>query len=257
MQLRLIALDLDGTAVQYEPFLRLDPSLIECLRQARTNGIRWVMNSDRSVEDMVSLVKHLPSIDWPVALLSNQREILFLCKTGRYEPHSIWNRGQEVIHQSLWAKISHFFPIWCREIEERFHVRMRFVNERVFTFMVSKNQVEALGEILEEKVAPWPEAIVSGNHQWRSLVHRRFSKGHVLRETIRYLSVDTDEVLAVGDSLNDMSMLNGITASLVGCPSNASPEVIAAVRDAGGVVATESGALGTTQVIKYFVWGYE
>ena len=61
----------------------------------------------------------------------------------------------------------------------------------------------------------------------------------------------------MGDSLNDVSMLNGITASLVGCPSNASQEVIAAVIGVGGVVATKSGALGTTQVIKHFVWGYE
>jgi len=256
MQPRLITLDLDGTAVQYEPFLRLDPSLIECLHQVRTEGIHWIMNSDRSVEDMLSLVQHLPSIDWPVALLSNQRDILFLCETGRYEPHDIWNKEQEVIHQILWDKISPFFPIWGREIEERFHVRMRFMNERVFTFMVLEKQVEALGEILKEKVTPWQEAKVSGNHQWRSLVHRRFSKGRVLSEAIRCLGVNPGEVLAVGDSLNDISMLNGITAFLVGCPSNASSEVIAAVRDARGLVATESGALGTTQVIKHFVWGY-
>ncbi len=44
-------------------------------------------------------------------------------------------------------------------------------------------------------------------------------------------------LIAIGDGINDITMLNGGVTKCVGCPANAAPEVIQAVRKAGGIVS--------------------
>ena len=48
----LIALDLDGTALRYEPRLEVDPVVIDYLRTVQSQGAAWVMNSDRYTGDL-------------------------------------------------------------------------------------------------------------------------------------------------------------------------------------------------------------
>ena len=48
----LIALDLDGTSVRYDPCLEMEPSLMEYLNSLQSNGVRWVINSDRYTETL-------------------------------------------------------------------------------------------------------------------------------------------------------------------------------------------------------------
>ena len=56
----------------------------------------------------------------------------------------------------------------------------------------------------------------------------------------------------MGDGLNDISMLNGSVTPKVGCPANASLEVIDAVKKAGGIVSSKESAAGTLEVIEYY-----
>jgi hydroxymethylpyrimidine pyrophosphatase-like HAD family hydrolase len=77
-------------------------------------------------------------------------------------------------------------------------------------------------------------------------------KGNTLLSYARYAGLHREEILAVGDHLNDLSMLDGSSAGRVGCPSDAVPEVRDAVRRAGGGVASQPGPLGTVAIIRRY-----
>lgn len=249
----LIALDFDGTCAGYIPHPHVDPTVIERLGQARYRGAHWVLNSDRSIDDLLQIVSQLPPDLRPWALLSQQRAIHFLGSGGDYHPHRKWNARQAEVHHQLWCSMSPYFSEWSRLIQSNFDVRLGFVNEQSFSFMVLPERIKELGAMLVDLVADWPDAAVSGNHEWRFIHHRSFSKGLVLSEMSRYFCIPASQVLAVGDSINDISMLAPDVAHWVGCPSNACAEVLEVVRQLGGIVARERSAHGTSMVISQFM----
>ncbi len=61
------------------------------------------------------------------------------------------------------------------------------------------------------------------------------------------------DIIAVGDGLNDISMLDGSITKNVGCPLNASEEVKHAVCNAGGIIAKQECAEGTLEIIKDYL----
>ncbi len=64
------------------------------------------------------------------------------------------------------------------------------------------------------------------------------------------MNIPSDRVIAIGDGINDITMLNGAVTKFVGCPANASPEVIQAVRNAGGIVSDAHEAAGALDIIQ-------
>ncbi len=253
MRPTLIAVDLDGTCVRYEPRLEPDPVFLEAIRGFLAEGGRWLMNSDRPVEHMREMAEALPLPERPVAILSRQQDIWFHGNGDGYEPHDAWNRAQLERHAGLWKALGPRIEQWREEIEGAFPVAERYVNEVSFAFRVPNEHIGPLREKLRACIRPYPEAQVSGNDVWSFILHADFSKARVLREAARHLEVAPESIIAVGDGINDISMLNGDVTPMVGCPANSAPEVVAAVEGAGGVVAPGESARGTVEVIRHYL----
>jgi hydroxymethylpyrimidine pyrophosphatase-like HAD family hydrolase len=253
MRPTLIAVDLDGTCVRYEPRLEPDPVFLEAIRDFLADGGRWLMNSDRPVEHMREMAEALPPEDRPVAILSRQQDIWFHGNRNGYEPHDAWNRAQLERHAALWAALGPKIEKWREEIETAFPVAERYVNEVSFAFRVPTEHIEPLREKLRACISPYPEAQVSGNDVWSFILHADFSKARVLREAAKRLEVAPESIIAVGDGINDISMLNGEVTPMVGCPGNSAPEVVSAVKTAGGYVASGESARGTAEVIRHYL----
>ncbi len=249
----LVALDLDGTSVRYDPRLEMDPAVVDCLRKLRTKGVAWVMNSDRYTDDMVDIAGLLEPDDRPSAILSCQRFILMRDREDGYTPLSAWNKQQMLLHAELWKSISPYFSEWRSRIERTFSVVNSVINDIVFAFLVPAEQTEDLRTMLRSFIKPWPNAQLSGNHEWSFVLHTRFSKGRLLSACAEHLGIRQDMIISVGDGINDISMLNGSVTKKVGCPSNASPEVAAAVEAAGGLVAQSAAGSGTIEVIRHYL----
>lgn len=248
----LIALDLDGTSVRYDPCLEMDPSLMGCLNSLRSNGVRWVINSDRYTETLIDIAKRLIPAERPVAVLSLQRFICMLNGDNVYVPCVDRNTVQTNKHKLLWDKISPFFDEWKQEIESKFDILESIINKIVFAYMVPTESIEDLRKMMNDFLLPFDDAKVSGNHDWSFMLHSSFSKAAVLLETAAKLGIDRENIVAVGDGLNDISMLNGLVTPKVGCPANASREVIAAVKKAGGIVSAKKSAAGTQEIIECY-----
>ena len=249
----LIALDLDGTSVRYEPCLEMEPRLISYLRSVREAGVRWVLNSDRYGKTLIDIANRLSPEERPVAVLSMQRFIYFLNDENKYVPCEEWNDKQIKKHQLLWDQISPLFDEWNQKVEAGFNPIDKVINDIVFAYMVPTESIEDLRQMMRDFLAPFPEAQVSGNHDWTFMLHSSFSKASVLEAVADRLDVEQKNIIAVGDGLNDLSMLNGDVTARVGCPANASSEVVNTVKNAGGMVSSKESAAGTMEIIKHYL----
>lgn len=252
---QLVALDLDGTCVRYEPQFEIDPRVVSFFQDVRTRlNLRWVMNSDRWATTMMELAEPLPPKAQPIALLSCQHLIFWRTEDGGYEPHQPWNEQQETLHRQLWQKIQPFFPQWEKQLRDRFDLSFFLSDETAFAqcFTRWEDTLEARC-LLREWLAPWPDVQVSGNHEWLFILHAAFSKARVLQECARVLKIAPSRIIAVGDGYNDISMLDGSFTQLVGCPANAAPEVQEVVRRAGGFLSTQKDGQGTLEVIRFYL----
>jgi len=245
----LIALDLDGTAVVYEPELAVAPVLVRLLKEVQQYGMQWVMNSDRPCDVMISLAMALEESVRPLAILSAQRHIFYKNEHGSYDPNIVFNNEMDRQQQALWDKIAQHFAKWTEDVERDFSVMQKFVDDTYFAFCVPVEQSDAL----RTKMQGWMDeydAVVSGNHEWCFVVPSTFSKGRLLAEAARHLNVDPLKILAVGDGLNDVSMLDGSVTPLVGAPGDCCREVREAVTRAGGIISPITNYEGTCDIIR-------
>ncbi len=249
---RLIAVDLDGTSVRYEPRFEIDPVFLDAVRPWLRAGGEWVMNSDRGLGHMLEIADYLEPADRPRALLSRQKDIYFREPKG-YVSHHDWNQRTNERFRRLFAALRPAFAEWVARLETEFEILDRYVEEQAFAFMTTREATPALRRRLTEFVAPWPETRVSGNDQWSFLIHESFSKGRVLQEAARRLEIEPGAIIAVGDGENDLSMLDGTVTGRVGCPANAVAEVKRAVDAAGGLIAQGLEAAGTVEVVRHYL----
>lgn len=248
----LIALDFDGTCARYEPELGYDEPLLDLLRETLGNEVQWVMNTDRPFHQMRDVSLALPPELRPRALLLRQRDMYEL-GSHAYLPHEDWNSARDADHQTLWEQLAARVPSWSAQIEETYEVLERYVDEKSFAYMVPPEQMPALRSYVTDLVSPWPDAQVSGNADWCFVLHSSFSKARVLRAYADHHGIAPEHIIAVGDGLNDLTMLDGSVTPRVGCPSNACEEVQATVRAAGGVRADQPDAAGTAQVLRHYL----
>lgn len=249
----LIALDLDGTSLRYEPQLEMHPDIVDFLDSMRDKGVVWAMNSDRYTDTMADIARCLPTEKMPIALLSCQRFIHFLDGEGTYQPLHAWNNEQMKLHADLWRRLQPMFSQWQEIIYQQFNVIECVANDLVFACMVPPEQTSALREQMKNFIKEIPDAQVSGNHDWSFILHASFSKAQVLRKCAEVLGVPRERIIAIGDGINDITMLDGSVAAHVGCPSNASVEVQHAVRSAGGIIAQLPEWEGTLLILKQYL----
>jgi hydroxymethylpyrimidine pyrophosphatase-like HAD family hydrolase len=231
----------------------MDDELMLYLASMHDMGIDWVMNSDRYTDTMTDIASLLPSEQKPVALLSCQRFIHLRQDDDAYQPLQAWNIEQIKCHTLLWNKIRPFFPQWRLEVESQFEIINCVANDLVFAYMVTPDQTPALRRLMQQFITDWPDAQISGNKDWTFILHASFSKAKVLKKCADILDVELNHVVAIGDGMNDITMLDGSITNFVGCPANASPEVIRAVRNAGGIVSGAQEAAGTLEIIQSFL----
>jgi hydroxymethylpyrimidine pyrophosphatase-like HAD family hydrolase len=247
----LIALDFDGTSAVYEPHLALHPGLLDVLGHLRDQGCGWVINSDRFTDTLVEIAELLPPALRPDAIMSAQR-FIHVRTEGGYEPLQGWNDSRMELHRALWRDISPCFDDWQRGIEADFTICECVVNDLVFAYRVPEEQNPALRRRMHDHIRAWPNAQLSGNHEWSFILHADFSKAGLLEHYCAVRGIGTEKILAVGDGFNDISMLDAALTPCTGCPADASPEVIAAVRAGGGYVAASSGPEGTIEVLLFY-----
>lgn len=255
--IRLLCLDFDGTIMTYEETpAAIHPAVVRALNAAAALGIAWCTNSGRTAEDQQDVLGRARDrglVHLPAALLCGER-LIFRRDREDYVAHEPWNttvREQaRRLHETVRRALAPVLP----ELRERFAPEFHWGDEYTAFLMADVEQrPQRCFERLRDVLAPLPDAVVLRNGGWVNILPRMAGKGNVLREYARAASYRPDEILAVGDHQNDLSMLDGGPARHCGCPADAYPEILATVRTAGGKVADIPGPGGTLQVMRHYL----
>jgi hypothetical protein len=107
----------------------------------------------------------------------------------------------------------------------------------------------AAAAFLDEKVKPYRHLRVFKYFQEVDVRAVPFTKGLALSELAGHLHVVPENILAIGNGHNDISMLGGTVAKHCGCPANSEPEVIEVVNQAGGHIASKRSLSGVLEIL--------
>lgn len=261
--IRLICLDFDGTCVGYgeDGSAFLESSVIAFLNRAGEDGVEWCTNSGRTLEsqlDILEVSRQRGLKPWPEALMCGE-SFLFLRQVDRYLSHEAWNRRAEATLTAFHRDLQAQYGAQLREIGQRYGAERLVFEDSATAYLLPTADPLVLGECLRdlnrllEKV---PSSYASRNGGWVFVGHSDFGKGRVLEIYIRERGLSGHEVLAVGDNLNDVEMLDGRVCRHVGCPGDSIAEVKDVVARASGIIATEPGPAGTLQVLRHYLRDY-
>jgi len=233
----------------------MHPAVVELLNELEEEGVLWCTNSGRDRESQLEILlssrtkglRHMP-----VALLARETHA-YTDRAKGYVSWEPWNsrarEGLRQFHRALQRLLREDLP----GLQRRYQPDTVVIDPESTAFLVAdeNDAAERLEAELTTYVRRAQGGLVSRNGGWVAALPAHLGKGAILREVCGLLGLDAKRVLAVGDHLNDLSMLDGTVARHVGCPADAFAAVQAVVRRVGGRVAREEGPEGTAEILRH------
>ncbi|MGC4189767.1 MAG: HAD family hydrolase [Thermomicrobiales bacterium] len=256
----MIAMDLDGTILEAGEVIR--PEVIAALADLTARGVHCVTATGRQAAFQRELFARyemdMASTGIIQALIGDEREI-FLGTPAGYEPHTAWN-------DALRARWVDLFPIAWNLLEDakaeaisrgweiHFLQPPDIAYERGLPTLVCEDAAQGASLCLwvQEQIDLRNLPLATNrNVRIVQTFDAQTGKGPALAELARVLGVPNGQVLAVGDSSNDYTMLDpkfnhGFRTAT---PANAEEELKQLVRAGAGYVASAEAGLGTVEAI--------
>ena len=259
----LISTDFDGTLVEHGNPAPFSPVLVEILHALRARGVRWAINTGRSLS---SLEEGLESFALPIHpdfVITTEREIFRPAPRGRgWEDFGPWNARCARLHSELFAAAA---PMLARvvafvksetraELQYGRRTRLNHGTTAELAGVVANDneEMDRIVALLDQLRAPMPKFSYQRNSIYLSFCHVDYDKGTALAELGRLIGVPADATFAIGDHQNDLPMLTGVHARHVACPANSIEEVKRIVRTAGGYVAREGYSAGVIESLRFY-----
>jgi len=257
-EIRLIATDLDGTIIGRTEEYHIYGEFRDKIDDLRyKHGATWAVCTGRSLSSFKHFFGPLFLIGIrPDFVIARHAYIYSLGRYG-YTPHWVWNFS---IRHMLWSDrrhISRAIRQWYIDILRNFPAVSTVERGRdrlCVRFRAEESAAEA-AEMLRKETASFKHMKVFKYSREVDLRSIPFTKGLAVSELARHLEIARENILTVGDGHNDISMLDGSYAGLVGCPGNAEPEVAEVVHKAGGHIAGGRSLSGVMEVIDAFQTG--
>lgn len=250
----LLAFDFDGTL--HDPAER-PPVPVEffetLLSLRREQPIAWGINTGRSLPHVVEGLceSRFPfPPDWVVA---REREIYFSGGPDDWLPLRAWNRTCEKQIHALFKRARKMLDDVRRQVEESTGARwIAMDGDPAGIIARTEEEMEWIVGRLALLTASEPLLSWQRNSIYLRFGHRDYQKGSSLAEVARHFSLGTDRCFAIGDSHNDLEMLDRKYAGMVACPGNAVAEVKQHVAAIGGYVARAVHGAGVIEALKHF-----
>jgi len=250
----VLSFDFDGTLhgpVGPPPVPREFFVLIRLLRE--DHAISWGINTGRSLPLAAEglLESGFPFLpDW---LVAREREIYFPNAGGHWSPHSEWNRRCEKQLHALFKEARPVLDAVRRMIEEYTGAQwIAMDGEPAGAISRTEEEMDWIIEKMLPLVAEEPRLGWQRNSIYLRFGHREFQKGSCLSEVARHYDLGAPRCFAIGDSHNDLEMLDPTHARMIACPGNAVDEVKQQVAHCGGYVAEAHHGAGVIEALRHF-----
>jgi HAD superfamily hydrolase (TIGR01484 family) len=252
----LVATDLDGTVIEEDGTIL--PEVAEHLTSLQHVGHVSVLATGRrfsATSEVCGLARAVPLLrpDW---VMANERDLYALSAAGEWintegEALAIQERAllpiarivREQVQELCQANGLAFSPYQSPEVEqERGFLGFEFRDEA--SAQAATRIIE--NYLREQKLDLWPM------RNRRAIVLRspHVGKGVTLLRLSQRLEIPSPRVIAIGDSHNDLDMLDGRYGFCAGCPANAEECVKEAVYTHGGIVSDLPYGRGVIDVLE-------
>ncbi|MEI6606358.1 MAG: HAD-IIB family hydrolase [Verrucomicrobiota bacterium] len=251
---RVLAFDFDGTLHDPAAQPTVPTEFFELLLKLRRDqAIGWGINTGRSLPHLLEGLHESGYAFQPDWVVAREREIYFSGRGGRWQPLDDWNRTCEQEIDGLFKHASKLLETMRHLVEQSTGAQWIAMDgdpagliartEEEMAWIVSQLQVLARAE----PMLSWQR-----NSIYLRFGHRDFQKGSSLSEVARHSALDASACLAIGDSYNDLAMLDGRHARMIACPGNAIADVKQHVAANGGYVAHASHGAGVIEAVRHF-----
>lgn len=259
--MRLLALDLDGTLL--EPDKRVSPEAVEALRLAVQRGIIVGTASGRSLRDQLSILSSNSlgaSAGFPHFLIVDEC-LIYVLKEGLYvdlaEHNSqvkqmwlqVFEAAKRIIEEELTRLSASGVRIMSVTGEEESRTRCL-----IAVFFEHQDEAEIEEERLNRLFAELGLPLhCTRNYRIVTVLHSYCDKGAALLKVSEFFGVPRSEVLAVGDSANDVPMFDQRYGFTPATTENAEEHVKNLVAMRGGYVASRPRSKGVAEIVQRLV----
>ena len=250
----ILSFDFDGTLHHPAEAPPVPAAFFEVIRSLRdTQGVVWGINTGRAMAHMVegfteSRFPFLP--DWVIA---REREVYFPNAFGRWVPETTWNqRCEKEIHglfkqtKKLLARIRH-------AVEERTGAQwMEMDGEPAGIISRTEEEMEWIIDHITPLIEAEPHFSWQRNSIYLRFGHRDFQKGSSLSHVASHYQIPVARRFAIGDSHNDLEMLDPANTGMTACPANSVAEVKEKIRATGGIITRAAHGHGAIEALHHY-----
>jgi len=253
---KLLALDLDGTLL--EPGERILPEALEALNRTVEKGTIVGTASGRSFADQLRILSANglgPAAGYPHFLITDECRVFLLkenCYRGLREHNrrlaELWRSTYERAKGLLASEVSRLVATGTRivRIIEEEEALERCLFAVIFEDVAS---AEAEEKVMKQLLAGLPLHCVR-NGRVVAVLLEGCDKGSALLKVCEVFNVRPSEAVAVGDSGNDIPMLDGRYGFKPATVQNAEETVKKLVENLGGYVASKPRGAGVAEIVQ-------
>jgi HAD superfamily hydrolase (TIGR01484 family) len=250
----ILSFDFDGTL--HNPYQQpsVTPELFALLSSMREERkALWGINTGRSLPYTLEGLQEecFPLV--PDFIIAREREIYYPNAAGEWMPDQAWNDAchqdiEDLLHESkpLMDRIRHLVgeqtgAEWIEQQGE--HASLIARTEAEMEWIAS--QVETM--VPADSLLGWQR-----NSIYLRFGHKGYQKGSSLAAVAKQFSVPVENRFAIGDSHNDLEMLDRSIAGMIACPANSIPEIIAHVNSQSGYHSQRDHSQGVVEAIRHY-----
>lgn len=250
--IRLIVTDLDGTLIGKANEFPIYTAFREKINELRKkNNTMWAVCTGRSFRSFQAFFAPMRMMSIvPDFIIVNHAHIYSLIHL-KYIPYLFWDlQINFLIRANQWndRKIIND----CYKNIRRSFLGVKIIRkrkDRLWLAFSSEKSASIAADLMREKIKDCERLKVFEYIREVDLMSIPFAKGLAVMELARHLAVEPENILAIGNGYNDISMFDSNIAKLAGCPSNSEAEVMAAVNKAGGHIAGKQLLAGVMEIL--------
>jgi hydroxymethylpyrimidine pyrophosphatase-like HAD family hydrolase len=240
---RLFVTDLDDTALLRgrKPYARFSPEFSSFLDKLDSKGCRWALNTSWDPDGQMDLVLSSGVKSRPLLLIGEFGKSISEVSGNLHTPAQpradiIAGRIKEINERIIFGIV--------KDLCAGFTPLSIHYYEHFFSFKTVPAEAAALTEYFRKKYGGNQEITAFIGSGAVSVRPAFLGKGFALADALKIVSIEPDSVIAAGDDVPDIGMMNPETACFALCPRNANETVKQHVITVGGVVGAYDADAG-------------
>ncbi len=237
----IVALDYDGT-LRRPQGVPVPPSFFRLMMQLRSHGVRWGINTGRSMPyllgELLPLLPYLPDF-----LCTCERYVHLADARGCLRAARLHNERCLADNLALRGRILPVVQAGMESLQRR-HPEWQWeysADDPLSIEAVDDETMEQMLPELRRLAVELPGADIQRAGRYLRFSDSRHSKGSALNYLARIWKVPEDHLVIMGDGHNDLDAFRSFPAAFCAAPADAHPDVIRYLRGNGGYVSACAG----------------